>query len=50
VVRFTFFVARNSSAWPVKLTLTRPQMFDSAGQRAAAKDGELDCHYETEFH
>jgi len=35
---------------PVKLTLTRPQMFDSAGQRTAAKDGKLDRHYETAFH
>jgi hypothetical protein len=36
--------------WPVKLALTRPEMFDSAGQRAAAKDDELDRHYETAFH
>jgi hypothetical protein len=43
-------VAAQLISRPVKLTLTRPQMFDSAGQRATAKDGELDRHYETAFH
>ena len=28
----------------------RGDVFNSASQRAAAKDGELDCHYETEFY
>jgi hypothetical protein len=33
------------------LRVSTPQnTSDSAGQRAAAKDGELDRHYETEFH
>jgi hypothetical protein len=31
-------------------TQSATQMFDSARSAKAAKDGELDCHYETEFH
>jgi Skp family chaperone for outer membrane proteins len=50
VVSSLFFGAHLIGPGLVKLTLTRPKIFDSAGHRAVAKDGELDSHYETGFH